>query len=513
MNWTLLATRMVLSVVFVAAGFAKLLDRKGSQKAIQDFGLPLWAAAPFGIGLPVAEIIVAFLLLSVRSAWMGALGALALLVVFTVVIAINVALGRRPACHCFGQVHSEPVGWFTVARNGLLAFLAAVLVWEGRTNPGVSIRSVMRDFTASQLLAGTLSLLALTAFAALFWLVLHLFKQNGRLLVRIEALEASRAHAPQQLPARVVPQGLPIGTKAIPFDLPRVNGGRATLEGLLSDGKPLLLISTDPNCGPCTALLPDIAAWQKRLVAEVNVVLLSHGRHADNRAKVAQHGGLTNVLLEKDHHIAEKYHALGTPTAVLIRSDGTIGSPAVGGADAIRQLVSDKVWTDAGLATFMKTLGQPVQAAPQKLALPVGSPAPAFALPDLSGSIVDSAHFNGNGTMLVFWNPGCGFCQRMLPQLKDWERAKPGTAPRLVLISNGSREANRAMSLSSTILIDAKFTVGQRYGASGTPSGLLIDPDGKVRAGLAVGEPALMELLTGSKAKPDAGKVAVARTT
>jgi uncharacterized membrane protein YphA (DoxX/SURF4 family) len=101
MMWALLATRIVLSVVFIAAGFSKLLDLKGSQKAIEDFGLPLWAAEPLGISLPVAEIIIAFLLLPLRTAWTGAVGALALLLVFSVAIAINVG-------GTFGTPHTIP---------------------------------------------------------------------------------------------------------------------------------------------------------------------------------------------------------------------------------------------------------------------------------------------------------------------------------------------------------------------------------------------------------------------
>jgi len=390
--------------------------------------------------------------------------------------------------------------------------VACLLVWQGRIQPSLSLWQFYRRVTPEVAAIIALAIAACVGFSVGGFLALHLFRQNGRLLLRIETLEANRALAPQQMPPRPVPQGLPIGTKATPFDLPRIGGGRASLDDFLRDGRPLLLISTDPKCGPCDALMPDIAAWQKNLAAELNVALLSHGRYADNRDKATEHG-LVNMLLEKDHKIAEKYHALGTPTAVLVRSDGTIGSPAMGGADGIRQLVTNKVWTDGGLTALMKTFAQPPQAAPPKVTLPVGSPAPAFALLDLSGNTVDSAHFNGNGTMLLFWNPACGFCQRMLPQLKDWEKAKSDKAPRLVLISNGSREANRALGLSSTILIDEKFTVGQRYGASGTPSGLLIDADGKVTGGLAVGEPALMELVTGSKTKPDAGKVAVVGTT
>jgi thiol-disulfide isomerase/thioredoxin len=110
---------------------------------------------------------------------------------------------------------------------------------------------------------------------------------------------------------------------------------------------------------------------------------------------------------------------------------------------------------------------------------------------------VDSSQFNGTGTLLLFWNPGCGFCQRMLPELKKWEGAKRTNAPRLVLISSGTVDANRAMGLRSTVLIDDKFFVGSLYGASGTPSGLLLDSKGKIASGLAVGEAKIMEVLSG----------------
>ena len=59
MSWLLLATRLVLGFIFLAAGLAKLLDVKGSRKAITDFGLPEWSAKSLGIGLPLGEIAIA----------------------------------------------------------------------------------------------------------------------------------------------------------------------------------------------------------------------------------------------------------------------------------------------------------------------------------------------------------------------------------------------------------------------------------------------------------------------
>jgi thiol-disulfide isomerase/thioredoxin/uncharacterized membrane protein YphA (DoxX/SURF4 family) len=493
MELGLFAIRLILSSVFLVAGLFKLLDVEGSRKAIIDFGLPSWAANPFGIGLPVVEIIAALLLVPAKTANIGAVGALTLLLTFSLAIAINVALGRQPDCHCFGQIRSKPIGWGTLARNLLLVLLASFLVLGGRISHPVGFHSITNRVSSQQFMVGISAVATVAAFTALFWLVLHLFRQNGRLLLRIETLEMGRSMPQQRTPAVPIFRGLPVGSKAVPFDLPKIGGGNASLDGFLSGGKPLLLISTDPKCGPCNAFMPEIASWQKTIAEEINVVLLSRGTHEENRHKVAEFG-LANVLVEKDPKVAEKYHALGTPTAVLIRDDGTIGTPAIAGAEGIRQLISSKVWSDAGLAQFLKANDQTPP--PSKPALTLGSAPPRFELLDLNGSTVNSAEFNGNGTMVVFWNPACGFCQEMLPQLKNWEQSSSQNAPRLVLVSTGSSETNRAMGLRSTILTDDGFNIGRQYGASGTPSGLLIGADGKVAAELVVGEQGIMQVLT-----------------
>jgi thiol-disulfide isomerase/thioredoxin len=115
-------------------------------------------------------------------------------------------------------------------------------------------------------------------------------------------------------------------------------------------------------------------------------------------------------------------------------------------------------------------------------------------LPDLEGHTVELADFRGEKTLVLFWNPGCGFCQQMLPDLKQWESEAPESAPKIVVVSAGSEEANREMGLTSPILLDQNFATGRAFGASGTPSAVLVDPEGKVASEVAVGAPAVMEL-------------------
>src|SRR2546430_4485796 len=106
MDGVLLAARLALAVVFVVAGLAKLLDRAGSRQALIGFGVPPGLAQPMAVVLPLAEVAVAIALVPLASAWWSAVAALVLLAAFVAAIGLNLARGRRPDCHCFGQLYS-----------------------------------------------------------------------------------------------------------------------------------------------------------------------------------------------------------------------------------------------------------------------------------------------------------------------------------------------------------------------------------------------------------------------
>ena len=68
MDLMLLVARVILALVFVVAGLAKLADRAGARQALRDFGVPAALATPLGSLLPLAELAVAVALLPTRSA-------------------------------------------------------------------------------------------------------------------------------------------------------------------------------------------------------------------------------------------------------------------------------------------------------------------------------------------------------------------------------------------------------------------------------------------------------------
>jgi len=112
----------------------------------------------------------------------------------------------------------------------------------------------------------------------------------------------------------------------------------------------------------------------------------------------------------------------------------------------------------------------------------------------LNGKTISLAGNRGGKTLLLFWNPGCGFCALMLDDLRKWEaNASPG-APRLIVVSSGTPEENRAMNLRSPVVLDTDFQVGSAFGANGTPTALLLDADGTVISEVAAGAQAVLAL-------------------
>jgi protein-disulfide isomerase len=120
-------------------------------------------------------------------------------------------------------------------------------------------------------------------------------------------------------------------------------------------------------------------------------------------------------------------------------------------------------------------------------------------LPDLSSQIVSLSDFRGHKTLVLFWNPACGFCQRMLDDLKAWEAKPPKDAPKLLVVSTGDIEANQALRLCSPLVLDQNMSVGSKFGANGTPMAVLVDAEGRIASEVAAGAPAVLALAGSTK--------------
>lgn len=511
MDALLLAARLILAAVFLVSGIAKLFDLSGSQAAMRSFGVPESLTRSGGILLPIVELAIAVLLVPIATARWGALLALVLLAVFIASIAYNLSRGRKFECHCFGQLTSSEIGPSTLVRNVVLAALAAFVTIPGfaNNNVGLSLSEAFGGLSTFEWVMLVIGVILVVALAAVSWLLVHLLGQNGRLLVRLDRIEAALEDADiaiedddeddeDEEDEEEEEEGLPYGAPAPAFSLSGLYGETMTLDALRAQEKPVLLIFSDPGCGPCNSMMGDVGKWQRDHADKLTTVLVSRGNLEENRKKQKQHN-LTHVLMQKDSEVADAYLTYGTPTAVLVKPDGTIGSAAAGGADEIRtlvrQAVAGKVPVPAPRPVPLRT-PQPAAPAPAPRGLAnIGKDAPVVELANLDGEPVKLTDFSGQPTAVLFWNPGCGFCQRMADDLKAWEANPPKDAPKLLVVSTGEAEANRKVGLKSPVVLDTGFTVGRAFGASGTPSAVLVGADGKIASGLAVGGPTVISLL------------------
>jgi len=109
-----------------------------------------------------------------------------------------------------------------------------------------------------------------------------------------------------------------------------------------------VLLFTDPNCGPCTAMLPKLGRWQEEHQEKLTIALVSRGGPEANDAKAQEHG-LQNVLLQEDWEVSEAYRVVGTPSVVLVTPEGKVASPVFGGEKDVEALLSHAVGERAQL--------------------------------------------------------------------------------------------------------------------------------------------------------------------
>jgi uncharacterized membrane protein YphA (DoxX/SURF4 family) len=319
MNAALVAARLLLASVFVLAAAAKIADREGSGRAVREFRVPERLALPAASLIPFAELGIAVAFLIGPMARWAAISAMVLLAVFSAAIAIALARGERIDCHCFGELSNAPVSRVSLLRNGALAGLAAFVALAPNA-PGSGVGSWLAARSDAWLAVFCLGFALAGLAAATAWFGRELLRQQGRLLLRLDALDGP---APST-------SGLPIGAPAPSFALDSWPSGLLTLDRLLASGLPLALVFSDAQCAPCAAALPVVAEAQHNWAERLTIAVVSKGVTEQSEVAWREHE-LEHVGIAPDHDVALSYGIPGSPGAVLVSPEGRIdSSPALG---------------------------------------------------------------------------------------------------------------------------------------------------------------------------------------
>src|SRR5262245_40224411 len=387
------------------------------------------------------------------------------------------------------------------------------------------------------------------------WLGWQLLRQNGRLLLRLEALEERLNEF--EFGESAASADLLIGSPAPEFELPNLAGKTETLAQYR--GRALLLVFFNPACGYCRELAPKLAALSSRTrqgneavaansLSEITVpksnghvtsaaanelpqlVILTTGDAEKNRELFREHRLDFPVLLQKDAEIATAYQASGTPTGYLISAEGKIASKLAMGAEALLALANGGPHT---LAHPRADAGQEVpegdrgarfrnhsltRSRLKRDGLSAGTPAPDFRLPRIDGQgELALSELRGQRVLLIFSSPSCGPCNTLAPQLQKFYRQNANNghphspqpssrgegerppAVEVVMISRGEPKENRAKvrehGLTFPVLVQQQWEISRRYAMFATPIAYLIDEHGVIAADVAVGSDAILDLL------------------
>jgi len=487
MESALLLIRLLFAGVFGVAGLAKLFDREGSRRSGRDFGVPERLAGVFSVLLPIAEIAISLSMLFVELSWFGAIGSVLLLAAFTAGMIIQMVKGQAPDCHCFGQLHSEPVGARSLVRNAVLIVPAVILAAAGRSFQGTDLTKM--DSGLFQLIS------AIIFVALLLSVILHLTQIAGRqreILKRLEIIEVlgRDGGSVDRQDAGSPHDGLPIGAFVPAFELLGSNG-EIVNSNSIGKGRPALLFFVSPSCTPCKAVLPKIREWADELADKLEIVFISSGTIEENDEVFGSTERRT-MLRQKAREFADSMNAKWTPSAVFIDQNGKVASHVAAGDTAIATLV-DKVRAADVTRPFVHfALGN---GANPHSHIEVGTDVPEFEVIAIDGKTVTSSDLKGRSTLLAFWSPTCPHCVKIADELKEWESEKLPDEPEMIMFSDGEVEMHRELGLDSTIILDKDYTVAGKIGMHGTPSAILIDENGKYASEIAIGAPNIWALL------------------
>lgn len=249
---------------------------------------------------------------------------------------------QRPNCNCFGQVRNWPITTLTAVRDALFTVCAGALAWAGpdALAPGLLASTAL---AFGQVQGVALALAALGALVAVqSWLLLHLARQHGRLLLKFDNLELKlQGLGVPANGALLASQGFLRGTPAPHFAADALSGRQVSLQSLLDQRQMLLLLFVSADCAPCHELVADLPNLLRRDNLGRLLVISSGSVEANRRhfnALLPE-----QVLVQSAFEVNELFGVVATPSALRLDRDGRVDSDLAIGGDAIKRLLGPAV--------------------------------------------------------------------------------------------------------------------------------------------------------------------------
>lgn len=304
---------VLVAVVLLVAGVAKIRHRADTRGVLSRFGFPPAVIPAISLVLPWGEIAAAALLLLGGPLLfaLGAAGALVLTGGFFLVVARAARKGETFECGCFGTWDRGRIGPLLVVRNG--ALLTAAIA------------------TASLAVAGfpgVPSLLGAATGADAQWAVMLVAAMG--LVALFTASGASARSEPAPL---AEPPAAPDAREATAVEVVTATGAVTRLRDLALL-HPQVVVFVRPGCASCEELLRDVEKDPAHLADALFAV------SGDRTVFETAHPGAAPRAL---YAVQAARSALGvskTPAAVVLGLNGAVDAGPVFGAAAVRDLLA-----------------------------------------------------------------------------------------------------------------------------------------------------------------------------
>ncbi len=328
----LVTAPLILAAVLALSGVAKLRDHdEATQLGWEELGVPArvnvrWVRRSH----PWAELVLAAALVVAPGpmAVVAGVTAVALCLVYLVLVARAAARPEPAVCDCFGATASTVITWRTVARNLLLALLGVASLVDA-----VAVGSPWEALAAAP--ASTWWWLLAVAAAALTTHLVAPEPRGREISVDAEAsgapLPASRSgpdpEADDEYIRTLTPMTHVVDADGITHDLVSMSAQR-----------PQLLLFVSPECGACTPVVEKLPEYRERIpLVQIRLVV---GLELDRLAEVRP-TWTPSAVHDPDRLTARALRVTATPTAVLLGTDGMLAGGPVEGSFGVEGFVED----------------------------------------------------------------------------------------------------------------------------------------------------------------------------
>lgn len=335
--------------------------------------------------------------------------------------------------------------------------------------------------------------LLVVGFVAAWALLVQFAAQQGRLLMRLETLEARMpAHEDDGVcggTLEAAPEALALGAEFPPFDLRDLDGKPVGLADFR--GRRVLLVNWSPTCGFCEAIAPTLRKLHDGMRKhDVELLLVASGDADSNRRLARAHRLECPILLAE--RPVDGFGAIGTPAAYLLDEEAHVASARALGAQEVPELARQAAGSKARVLRLRSTSESRIR----RDGLPPGTPAPDFKLRRINGEgTVSLGQYRGERVLLVFSHPQCAPCDELAPRLAELHR-RFGDRLRMVMIGRGDEQENLRKcedhGIEFPYVVQRGSKLSREYGIFAWPVAFLVGEDGAIEQRLTTGATAIL---------------------